>query len=247
MKLSRIDILIYLLLFICIISLPVGWLKLPLLYELIILIGVRLLLLGIFIYKICKNKIKVFGNCAIKELLIFLPFFLICFSNIFASLFGGGFLLSETTILILFLQIFLCLLSAILEEIVFRLFIHNSLDNYSPLKRIIVGAFIFAICHFINVLNVRSINGFINLLLQTLYTFGLGLVLGFIYEYSHSLTFVVILHFVFNLLNDILYRFFGGYTTRLAFILTAVGITVLAAAYGITLYIFKFRKKEIQE
>lgn len=244
MKLQLIDLLIYILLFIFVVSLPVDLLRIELAYELIIRIGLRVILLIFFIYVIWKNKIKVFGNSTFKELLIFLPFFIICFSNIFASLIGGGFDIVKSSGLVLFLEILLCLVGAVLEEIVFRLFIQTSLVNRSPLSRIILTALIFALCHLINVVNVRSAMAFVNVLIQTVYTFGLGLVLGFIYEYSHSLVFVAILHFAFNLFNDVLYGFFGGYTTDLVFLLTAVVVAMLAAAYGIVLYIKKYRNME---
>ena len=244
MKSQLIDLLIYILLFIFVVSLPVDLLRIELAYELIIRIGLRVILLIFFIYVIWKNKIKVFGNSTFKELLIFLPFFIICFSNIFASLIGGGFDYVKSSCLVLFLEILLCLVGAVLEEIVFRLFIQTSLVNRSPLSRIILSALIFALCHLINVVNVRSATAFVNVLIQTVYTFGLGLVLGFIFEYSSSLVFVVILHFAFNLFNDVLYGFLGGYTTDLVFILTAVVVAMLVAAYGIVLYIKKYRKME---
>ena len=244
MKSQLIDLLIYILLFIFVVSLPVDLLRIELAYELIIRIGLRVILLIFFIYVIWKNKIKVFGNSTFKELLIFLPFFIICFSNIFATLIGGGFDSVKNSFLVLFLEILLCLVGAVLEEIVFRLFIQTSLVNRSPLSRIILSALIFALCHLINVVNVRSATAFVNVLIQTVYTFGLGLVLGFIFEYSSSLVFVVILHFAFNLFNDVLYGFLGGYTTDLVFILTAVVVAMLVAAYGIVLYIKKYRKME---
>ena len=241
MKMRLIDILIYLLLFILVISFPVDLLKLPYFANFLIHIGLRLILLVFYIFKIRQNKIKIKSDKTIKEMLIFLPFFLICFSNIFASLFTGGFTFSSPDVLILVLQILLCFISAILEEIIFRLFIHNSLTKYEPIKRIFLSALIFALCHFINVINVRSVDALISLLLQTCYTFGLGLILGFIYEYTSSLIFVVIIHFAFNMFNDVLYALFGGYSSVLGFILTAVGIAILMSIYGIILYKCKFK------
>ena len=244
MKLQLIDLLIYILLFIFVVSLPVELLNIGLSFELLIKIGLRLALLAFFIYVILKNKIKIFGQSTFKELLIFLPFFIICFSNIFASLIGGGFNFVKSSGLNLFLGIVLCLVSAVLEEIVFRLFIQTSLVDRSPLSRIILSALIFGLCHLINVVNVRSANASLDVLIQTVYTFGLGLVLGFIYEYGHSLLFVVVLHFAFNIFNDVLYGFLGGYTSTLVFILTGVVIALLAGAYGVVLYIKKYKNIE---
>ena len=246
MKLKLIDLLIYLLLFIFVVSLPVDCLNLPIDYELDILLGLRAALLIFFIYVIWKNKIRLFENSLNREILLFLPFFLICFNNFIASFINGGFnpLIDGY---ILFLEIILCLTSAVLEEILFRLFIQNSLENKTPVVRIILSATIFALCHFISVVNVRSVFAFINLLFQVAYTFGLGLALAFIYEYSRSFAMVVLLHFFFNLLNDVLYGFLQGFSSNLAFILTSVIMALLAVSYGVILYLTKFKKLDNKE
>ena len=241
MKLKLTYLLIYILLFVFVVCLPIDLLNLSFAITLTIQIVVRLALLGFYIYVIWTNKVKIFKGGAFKELIIFLPFFLICFSNIFASLIGGGFKFVKSSGLILFLQIVLCLVGAILEEIVFRLFVQTSLVTHRPISRILLSALIFALCHLINIVNVRSVDALLGVLLQTIYTFGLGLVLGFIFEYSNSLVFVMVLHFAFNLFNDVLYVFFGGYTTTLVFVLTAVIISLLVGAYGIVLYYKKYR------
>lgn len=246
MKLSLTDLLIYLLIFIFVVCLPVDLLRLPVEVELTILISLRVTLLAFYIYVILKNKIKIFGNNSIKELLIFLPFFLICFSNVFASLIYGGFVGPSSNGLVLFLKILLCLFGAILEEILFRLFIQNALVKYRPIGRIILSALIFALCHLINAANARSVDAFVNVLLQTVYTFGFGLIIAFIYEYSHSLIFVTILHFVFNLFNDVLYQFFGGYTSTLVFILGGLVSFILVFGYGLFLYKYKFQNRNVK-
>jgi len=246
MKLKLIDLLIYLLLFIFIVSLPVDLLNLPIDYELDILIGVRAALLIFFIYIIWKNKIKVFEKPLFKEILLFLPFFLICFNNFIASFINGGFEpLSDGYIL--FLEIFLCLISAVLEEIIFRLFIQNFLENKTPLARILLSAAIFALFHFINAVNVRSVVAFINVLFQVVYTFGLGLAIAFIYEYSRSFITVVLMHFFFNLFNDVLYGFLQGFSSNLVFIFTSVIMALLAVSYGVVLYLTKFKKLDNKE
>ena len=212
MKLTLTNLLIYIILFVDLLNLSFA-------ITLTIQIVVRLALLGFYIYIIWKNKVNIFNGSAFKEIIIFLPFFLICFSNIFASLIGGGFNFVKSSGLILLLQIVLCLVGAILEEIVFRLFVQTSLVNHRPISRILLSALIFALCHLINIVNVRSVDALLGVLLQTIYTFGLGLVLGFIFEYSHSLVFVMVLHFAFNLFNDVLFCHYDLFQLILLFIL----------------------------
>lgn len=242
MKLNLIDVLIYLLLFIFVVCLPIDLLKTGIVVELIIKISVRLILLLFYFYIIHKREGNIFYRLTFKEFILFLPFFIICFSNIFASLIDGGFNYVKTDGVVLFLGIVLCLFTALLEEIVFRFFIHSSLVEHKPIPRILLSALIFGLCHLVNLANVRSVDALLNVLLQMVYTFGLGLVLGFVFEFSHSLILVTILHFCFNLFNDVLYSFFGGYTSDIAFILTAVVISLLVVLYTLFLYFKKFKK-----
>ena len=208
-------------------------------------IGLRLMLLGYYIYIIIKNRMKVFGIANIINVLLCIPFVLISFSNITASLIDGGFsgVIEENSVFVA--KIIMTLLIAISEEIVFRLFIHNSLYNTSSIKRIFASAGIFALMHLLNIVNVRYLEALVTVLLQTVYTFGLGLLLGILYEYGHSLTAAILLHFCFNFFNETLYEYLGGYCSSAAFYLTAVGYTIVVGAYAALITMFYFRKYNI--
>ena len=235
------DLLLFALLFVFVAAFPVDLIPVDLTYQLLVRIGLRLLLLIYYVYIIYKYHIKIFGIANIKNLLLCLPFFIICGSNFVASSIVGGFIGQTMGTLDLSLSIVYTLLIAITEEIVFRLFIHNNIQVSSSIKRIFASAGIFALMHLLNIVNVRFVGDLITVLIQTVYTFGLGLLLGVMYEYSHSLLGCMVLHFLFNLCNDTLYTYFGGFTSELCFYLTAAvcGVVVLAYATIITLFYFQ--------
>ena len=242
MRLSTYDLLLYVLLFVFTISFPVDLVTSDLTYQLIIKIGLRALLLAYFIYLIWRNRVKIFGIANKKNILMCAPFLLICFSNIIASGIYGGFICNNNNYVILILEIILCLVSVINEEIIFRLFIQNALVNASSLKRIIISALIFALCHLLNVVNVRSVDALFTVFVQTIYTFGLGLLIAFLYEYGRSLTAAIVFHFIFNLFNTVIYQYLGGYTSDLCFYLTAIVIGVVVGVYAVLLYKLKLNK-----
>ena len=239
------DLLLFVLLFIFVAAFPVDLIPVRLFFQILIKIGLRLLLLAYYIYIIIRNRMKVFGIANIINVLLCIPFVLISFSNITASLIDGGFIgvIEETDVFIA--NVILTLLIAISEEIVFRLFIHNSLYNTSSIKRIFASAGIFALMHLLNIVNVRYLDTLITVLLQTVYTFGLGLLLGVLYEYGHSLIAAIVLHFCFNFFNENLYEYLGGYCSNMSFYLTAIGYTIVVGTYAVLITMFYFRKYNI--
>ena len=243
MRFKTSDLLLFVLLFIFVAAFPVDLIKVELTYQILIQIGLRGLLLTFYIYLIVKNKIKIFGMASWRNILLCLPFLLACFSNIIASSIDGEFLGSSIkTIDVVLLSIY-TLMIAISEEIIFRLFIHNALSRTSSIKRIFGSAGIFALMHLLNLVNVSTVGALVTVLVQTVYSFGLGLLLGFLYEYGHSLSACVILHFLFNMMNEVIYIYvLGGTAGELAFYLTAVVIAVVLSVYIVLLYKLYFDK-----
>ena len=245
MKFRVSDLLIFILLFIFVAAFPVDLFNIAETYKLVIRIGLRLLILGYYIYILVINRINIFKFYNWKRLLLFAPFLLACFSNFIASAIDGGFVAYQTmsdeyfSLLIIF-----HLLTAIIEEIVFRLFIHSSLINTSSLKRILASAGIFALMHLINIVNISSVDGLINVLTQVAYNFGLGIMLGFVYEYSYSLVGSMFLHFSFNFFNTVLFQYFGCKCSDFTFYMTAVVIAVILAIYTFLIYRFVLTKNE---
>lgn len=243
MRIKFSDLLLFILLFIFVAAFPVDLINVDLEYKILIQIGLRVLLLVFYIYLIIKNRMKIFGMANLMNILMFLPFLLACFSNMIASSIDGGFSGVQYSPTIIALYSLLMLVVALSEEIVFRLFIHNSLAGASSIKRIFASAGIFALMHLLNLVNVASVNALVTVLVQTVYTFGLGILLGFLYEYGHSLSICVLFHFAFNMLNEVIYLYvMGGYAGELAFYLTAITIGVIIGIYTFLIYKFYLSK-----
>ena len=85
------DLLLFALLFVFVTAFPVDLIPIDLTYQLLVRIGLRALLLTYYIYIIYKYRIKIFGVANIKNLMLCLPFFIICGSNFVASSIVGGF------------------------------------------------------------------------------------------------------------------------------------------------------------
>ena len=242
MRFRFIDLILFILLFIFVAAFPVDYIPVSYTYKLLILIGLRSLLLGYYIYIIIKNRVKIFGIANIKNLLLCTPFLLIGASNFIATWIDGEFIgITMEPLTFAFLSI-LTLITAITEEIIFRLIIHNALFLASSIKRIFASAGIFALLHLVNMFNVASIDALVTVLLQVAYTFGVGLLLGVFYEYSHSLTGAVVLHFAFNFFNQTLLTYVGGIPSNTSMYLTAIVISVVVGAYAALITFFIFRK-----
>ena len=243
MRFRFFDILLFALLFIFVNSFPIDLFGIPLIYQEVIRIGLRLLLLSYYIYVFTKNRINIFKFANYRRSLLFVPFLLACFSNfIAAGVAGLDFTAAVVDPAYLILVSFNLLLGVILEEILFRYIIQNSLVNASSIKRIFGSAAIFALFHLLNLVNISSVDGLIAVLLQVAYTFGLGILLAIIYEYSYSLPLCMVFHLCFNIFNQLLPTYvFGLAIPDIYFTLSAVIIAVVLAVYIVVLYIIKLK------
>ena len=245
MKFRLIDILVFALLFVFVAAFPVDLFPISELYRLLIQICLRLLILIYYIYICFVNGINIFKFYNWKRLLLFTPFLLASFSNLIASGIDQGYTgvisMSDGYFCLLIIFHFL---TAIVEEFLFRLFIQNALVNVGSLKRIFYSAGIFALMHLLNIVNISSVNGLVSVLIQVLYNFGLGILLGFVYEYSYSLLGCMFLHFSFNFFNTVLFRYLGCYCSEFTFYMTAVVIAVILAIYTFLIYYFILNRNE---
>ena len=239
MKFRLIDLLIFVLLFIFVAAFPVDLFPISDLYRLLIKISLRLLILIYYIYICFVNKINIFKFYNWKRLLLFTPFLLACFSNLIATTIDSGYgnpiVMSDGyfSLLIIF-----HLLGAIVEEFLFRLFIQNALINVGSIRRIFASAGIFALLHLLNIVNISSVEGLINVSIQVLYNFGLGILLAFVYEYSYSLLGSIALHFTFNFFNTVLFQYLNCSVSNFTFYMTAVVIAVILGIYTFLIYWF---------
>lgn len=245
MKFRVSDILIFSLLFIFAIAFPVDLIPVDAVYRLVIQISIRLLILGYYIYICVLNKVNIFKFYNWKRLVLFTPFLLACFSNMIASGIDGGYpgivTMSDTYFSLLIVYHFI---TAIVEEFLFRLFLQSSLVGVGSLKRILASAGIFALMHLLNIVNISTVDQLVTVLVQVVYNFGLGILLGFVYEYSYSLPGSIFLHFSFNFFNTVLYQYLGCECSYFTFYMTAVVIAVVLAVYTFLIYRFVLTKNE---
>ena len=245
MKFRFYDLLFFALLFIFVAAFPVDLFHIEETYKLLIQISLRLLILAYYIYVCFVNRINIFKFYNLKRLLLFFPFLLACFSNLIAfGLDGCNSVATNWSSGYLSLLIIYHFLGAIVEEFLFRLFIQSALVRVGSIKRIMYGAAIFALFHLLNMVNISSVDGLVTVLIQVAYNFGLGILLGFIYEYTYSLPACILLHFLFNFFNTVLYKYMGCVTSNFAFYMTALVIAIVLAAYTFLVYWFVLRRND---
>ena len=92
--------------------------------------------------------------------------------------------------------------------------------------------------------NISSVDGLVTVLIQVVYSFGLGILLGFVYEYTYSLPASIVLHFSFNFFNTVLYRYMGCVTSNFAFYMTAVVIAIVLIVYTFLIYWFVLSRND---
>ncbi len=239
------DLLILALLFIFVVAFPVDLLPISATYRLLIQISLRLIIIVYYVYICHRNRINIFKFYNWKRILLFTPFLLASFSNLIAAGIDKGYpgmvTMSDEyfSLLIIFY-----LLGAIVEEFLFRLFIQRALVNASSIKRILVSAAIFSLFHLLNIINISSVEGLVTVAIQVVYNFGLGILLGFLYEYSYSLPACITLHFSFNFFNTVLFEYLGCKCSQFTFYMTAVVIAVVLAAYTFLVYRFVLSRNQ---
>ncbi len=245
MRFRFVDLLLFALLFIFVNSFPIDLITSDVLIRLLIRIGLRLLLLGYDIYIIWKNRINIFKFANYRNVGLFVPFILICFSNIIAAALAGvNFELSFNPAM-LSLTIIYYLLGVILEEFLFRLFIQNSLNNVSSIKRIFGSAAIFALFHLINIVNISQVSQLVSVLVQVVYAFGLGLLLALIYEYTYSIPACIVFHFVFNFFNTIFVTdIYNLAIPVIYYYFTAVVIGIIVGVYALLIYLLVLKRND---
>lgn len=238
------DILLYVLIFIFVNAFPVELLRLNEELTLLIHILLRGLLVAFYIYLLVRERINIFKFTNYKNLLLFLPFLLAVCSNFIALAFGGSTNIPSKSTLWLIMMAVYFLFGVFCEEFVFRFLIHGALVNTTPIKRILASAGIFALMHLLNIVNVRSVDALLSVAIQIVYAFGIGILLGFIYEYSYSLVPCIVFHFLFNFINTGLWTYFGANClTDLQYYLVNIGVGFVLAVYTACIYFFVLQKQ----
>lgn len=170
---------------------------------------------------------------------LFLPCLLACASNFLYFIFAKG-EFSFTATYLLPLKILLNLFIVINEEFLFRVLFINNNELKSNISKIVISAGIFALCHLTKFITTLNLGDLINVV----YTFFLGLMLGMVYVYINKVTYVIILHFLFNVVNGVIFASFkfDKFSPTLYMLANTI-IVVVLSIYLCILYINLFRKE----
>ena len=178
------------------------------------------------------------------NMIFFIPVFILCFSNFFNLLNPANYIEFSFSIdLVLALALSFCV--AFNEEYLFRsVIIDNIESSEKPIVKVVISASIFAACHltvFFSTFNPID-------LIQVVYTFGLGIVLGLMYVYGECLWYCVLFHFAYNAINGNLAETWVKYPTidYLYFLINAL-VGLVIAAYLFTIYFLKLKKCKTEE
>lgn len=246
MKKNKIyDLLIIILVYIGISCIPFSLIPISANFVVLFQIIGQILLFFIILLILKKSDLEhVFKKSDYKVILWFLPLIIVCFSNFFC-LFDKESSITYSFSLKMFLDICLSIFIAWNEEYIFRLLLINNFDKQkSPLFKIFVSSSIFALCHLTHFLS--SFNPIA--LIDVLYTFGLGIIFGFIFVYSNSIIAVFVFHSLFNIINNNLASTWIHYGSSNAFYyLTNILVGLIAGMYLLALYLFKLRKSNLNK
>ncbi len=177
------------------------------------------------------------------NMIFFIPVFILCFSNFFNLLNPANYIeFSFSVDLALALTLSFCV--AFNEEYLFRsIIIDNIESSEKPIVKVVISASIFAACHltsFFSTFNPID-------LIQVVYTFGLGIVLGMIYVYTESLWYCVLFHFAYNLVNSDFAQFIKYPNVDYLYFLINASVGLIVAVYLVIIYFLFLRKTKLEK
>ena len=173
--------------------------------------------------------------------LLLLPSVLIAFSNIFYALIMRAPMVGEPKNwfkLYDLPHLVFIVLNVIVEEYIFRKHLLGNLTHPKKIIRILISAGIFAACHltlFFSTFDPST-------LIVVAYAFGLGMILGLVYCYAHSLIACIGLHLLFNLFNDFLFEHIFVVNSALWYYLINVFVALIVGVYLLIIYLAELRK-----
>lgn len=129
------------------------------------------------------------------------------------------------------------IVSAITDEMFFRMIIYERIPNkYSRLMKVLISAGIFALFELIGFFQTFNI---FSTLIDMLVAFVLGLFLGFLREYTHSIWPCMIFH----VLNVICFNILPAPISA-DIVMVYIGLPILAIIYLVIVYFAYFKEKE---
>lgn len=180
-----------------------------------------------------RDKINIINT------LLLIPTLVVCFSN-FINLKIAHQPISINMDLDFWLSICLTVFVVINEELIFRLLFINNLEIKNKFLITLLTAGVFGVCHITHFLSTFNPAD----LLIIVYTFLLGLLLGFAYLFSKSIYPCIAIHLFFNLLNNILFPYF---VLEKTYILATIAIAVAVSIYVALLFFLKLNHQKLEE
>lgn len=219
------------------------WIKEGNIVYLLNIITRAIVLIIIFIY-LYKNGLLNFRFKRPKTLhLLFLPLFLLCFSNHFVGWYQGAFNSTLFNGISLLKGMGLYILVAIGEEICFRgLLLDELIKHMKSGYAILVSSVIFGLIH---LLNISALNQLVSGLIQSGYAIVLGIITGTIYYFGNNIIYPIIFHFMFNIFNDTLFK--NLYTVQISTSYYLINITIgaIVLIYAGMLYLYLEKKHNV--
>lgn len=192
------------------------------------------------------------GKTRFSNLFLLLPLFFVAFTNLFYlgvvsnSSFTNPFDTifnndgNNTLEILRFLTIIVTVLE---EEILFRYIIQRNLTIGHKIFRILTTAAIFAGCHFFTMLyDGRGVIAPIELIEVALF-FGVGIILGFLYEYTNNIFVPITFNLIYSISNKMLFKVSLSDIPTKYFITVSI-IAASAALYLVIFYFFMLKREK---
>lgn len=215
-------------------------------YQLLIRTGLTSVVLFLCLIETKKNQTSHLKNIKAIDIVLLVPLLLPCFSNL---IYAVAYQVPKATnfdVGYLFSAIFLSLVSVIVEEMIFRyflIFFFSSLfekKKYRSYLVIFFSALSFSLMH---VINFTSGN-YLGTGLQIVYTFFLGIILGYFAYKLENIYLPIVGHFLFNLFNLILFtNIYNMEEYSLTYICLSIAFGVFSIAY-FALYVYLKLRRE---
>lgn len=242
-KRKILDFLIIYFLFLFVNTFPVNQIS-KILWVRLLIYSVLNIALLLFIYFFVKKKsyLVTYQHAPVwKNLWILLPLILVGASNFLYVAFAPGDVTASLDSKFP-LYLLLTLFTVLKEETIFRLLLIPNLDFVKKrFWRIILSAGIFGLAHFSNYLVTLDPSYFI----QMVYTFGFGIILGFVYEYGRSWVTCMIFHFFFNTINGTIFEKIAPEISNYPlYIIANIIVSAVAGLYLLIIYLCVLRKQQ---
>ena len=69
------------------------------------------------------------------------------------------------------------------------------------------------------------------------------MILGFIYEYSNNFLYIILYHFLFNLINELLYSYMIINENTTYFIINGVVVSLFGFIYLLSIYLLVYKNR----